>query len=142
MLSYPVRETLSVLKSIYQEAGVRLALPDRPGDEQERGNRRTLRELIEGLDVHWSPDAGERWRDTLRRAQLRGRLSGALPADAELDSEGLVTAHPNAQTNRAVALPFSVFHHMPTPKGPLPRARVGRRPTGTRSSTSIRRSPR
>ena len=128
VLSYPVRQTLGVLKSIYQEAGVRLALPDRPGDEQERGNRRTLRELIEGLDVHWSPDAGERWRDTLRRAQLRGRLSGALPTDAELDSEGLVTAHPNAQTNRAVALPFSVFHHMPTPERPTPESEGGPAP--------------
>ena len=41
---------------------MQLALPDRPGAEQERGNRRMLQQLIEGLEVHWSPEQGERWR--------------------------------------------------------------------------------
>ena len=117
IISFPLRRTLSVLKSIYQEASVRLALPDRPGEEHERGNRRTLRELTEGLEVHWSPDAGEGWRARLRRAQRSGRLArfaGTLP-DGQLDEEGLFAAHPDALTNRAVAIPFAVFHHMPTP---------------------------
>ena len=73
VLSYSMRRTLSVLKSIYQDAGVSLALPDDPGEGKERGNRRTLRRLLEGLDVNWSPSAGERWRDGLRRAQQAGR---------------------------------------------------------------------
>src|SRR5215207_5694414 len=119
ILSFPVRQTMSVLKSIYQEAGVRLALPDRPGEEKERGNRRTLRELTEGLDVHWDPDAGERWRAQVRRAQRAGRpgrLAGTLPAEAQLDGEGLLVGHPEASTKRSVAIPFAVFHHMPIPE--------------------------
>jgi hypothetical protein len=118
ILSFSVRRTLSVLKSIYQEAAVTLALPDRPGEEQERGNRRTLRDLLDGLDVHWNPDIGERWRAQLRAAQRHGRpgrLSGPIPAETDLDGEGLLTEPRTPAASSAVAIPFSVFHHMPTP---------------------------
>ena len=120
VLSYSMRRTLSVLKSIYQEAGVSLALPDGADESKERGNRRVLRQLLEGLDVNWSPSHGERWRDQLRRAQQagRGRLAGTLQSVAQLDREGLVPQTPSAAAKRAVAIPFAVFHHMPTPKGP------------------------
>src|SRR3954471_18060382 len=47
VLSYPVRQTLSTLKRIYQEAGFRLALPDSAlNRDHERGNRRILRRLV------------------------------------------------------------------------------------------------
>lgn len=120
VLSYPVRRTLSVLKSIYQEAGVSLALPEGPDESKERGNRRTLRRLLEGLDVNLSPSARERWREQLRRAQQsgRGRLAGTILTPAQLDGEGLLPQAPNAAAKRAVAIPFAVFHHMPTPQGP------------------------
>jgi hypothetical protein len=116
VISYPLRETLSALKSIYQEAGVRLALPERGPGVDERGNRRVLRELLAGLDVHWNPDAGESWRAALRRAQTAGRLLDRRAPSAELDAEGLIVAPPSPSANREAALPFAVFHHMPTPK--------------------------
>ncbi len=118
VISYPVRRTLSALKSIYQEAGVRLALPDSGGAEQERGNRRVLRELTDGLDVHWNADSGERWREQVRRAQQFGRLAGTsspVAGAGQLDREGLLPGSADPATNRAVAIPFAVFHHMPTP---------------------------
>jgi hypothetical protein len=121
VMSFPVRRTLSVLKSIYQVAGVSLALPEGPGESQERGNRRVLRQLLDGLDVNWSPSAGERWRNQLRKAQQagrRGRLAGTIQSAAQLDREGLIAQSPSAAANRAVAIPFAVFHHMPTPQGP------------------------
>jgi hypothetical protein len=116
VFSYPVRQTLSALKSIYQEAGVSLALPDHGPEADERGNRGVLRELLAGLDVHWNPDAGESWRAALRRAQRAGRLLDRGAPSAELDAEGLIVGPASASANRQVALPFAVFHHMPTPK--------------------------
>lgn len=117
ILSYPVRQTLSALKRIYQEAGVRLALPESPfGPDNERGNRRILRQLISGLEVHWNPDSGEAWRTAMRRAQTAGRWSAPPHATSALDSEGLIVAPVSEGANREVALPFAVFHHMPTPK--------------------------
>lgn len=115
VLSYPVREALSALKSIYQEAGVRLALPASGAGRDRYGNRGRLRDLVRGLEVHWSPDEGDRWRAQLRDAAGGGRLFAARPAAAQLDREGLVVSEPDPGRNRAVALPFSVFHHMPTP---------------------------
>jgi hypothetical protein len=113
-----MRQTLSVLKSIYQEASVSLALPDTGEGKEERGNRRTLRRLLEGLDVNWSPSEGERWREQLRRQQAHGgQLAGTILSPAQLDGEGLIPNASTAAAKRAVAIPFAVFHHMPTPKG-------------------------
>src|SRR5215475_7647512 len=61
IISFSVRDTLSALKSIYQEAGVRLALPDGGQREQEGGNRAVLRDLVDGLDVHWNGDRAKAW---------------------------------------------------------------------------------
>jgi hypothetical protein len=120
VLSYSVRQALSVLKSMYQQAGISLALPERPGESQERGNRLALRQLLDGLDVNWSPSAGERWRDLLRKTQQagRGRFAATIQSTAQLDAEGLVPGTSSAAAKQSVAIPFSVFHHMPTPKGP------------------------
>jgi hypothetical protein len=117
VISYPVRETLSALKSVYQEAAVQLALPAGPdGDSKERGprNRRILRNLVDGLEMHWNPDLAERWR-TVVRARGQPRFAGQSRIAAQLDGEGLIVAPPSRDAKRAVALPFSVFHHMPTP---------------------------
>ena len=43
-----MRRTLSVLKSIYQDAAVSLALPDDPGEGKERGNRRRCADCSKG----------------------------------------------------------------------------------------------
>ena len=119
IISYPVRQALSALKAIYQQASVSLALPDgaaggRPTDEG--GNRRVLRDLLDGLDVNWNGREAPGWRaavrltkDSARRAAAQESLSGPL------DGEGLIVAKPDPKALQKVAVPFAVFHHMPTP---------------------------
>ncbi|MDQ3678009.1 MAG: hypothetical protein M3401_14645 [Actinomycetota bacterium] len=117
LISYPVRETLSALKSIYQEAGLRLALPaPAPGTQRDdrRGNRAVLRELIDGFDVHWNSDSASRWRRQVRDLYRSGRLGGTGNS-GDRDDEGLTFEAPTRDGHRAVALQFAVFHHMPTP---------------------------
>jgi hypothetical protein len=119
VVSFPVRETLSALKSMYQEAAIELAQPDRP-EERERTNRRILRGLLDGLAVHWNDDLGERLRQRLRDEQPRRRQARrrtGLRTTRELDGEGLIVGARGRTANQAVSLPFSVFHNMPTPKG-------------------------
>jgi hypothetical protein len=121
VMSYSVREALSVLKSMYQQAAISLALPEDSGKSQERGNRFVLRQLLDGLDVNWSSRDGEHWRDLLRKTQQqrrRGRLAATLQSPAQLDAEGLVAGTSSPAAKQSVAIPFSVFHHMPTPKSP------------------------
>ena len=77
VMSYSVRQALSVLKSMYQEAGVSLALPEESGQSKERGNRFVLRQLLDGLDVNWSPRDGEHWRDLLRKTQQQRGVGGS-----------------------------------------------------------------
>jgi hypothetical protein len=120
VLSYSMRLALSTLKSIYQDAAVRLALPDPPRPvpgRDERGNRGVLRDLLEGLAVHWNPRTGQRWRRELRGSQGAAAFMGAAVASrGALDPEGLIPGRPDPARARAAALPFAVFHHMPTPK--------------------------
>lgn len=118
IISYSVRQALSALKSVYQEASVSLALPDRRGQGQERegGNRRRLRTLIEGLDVHWNSDSARGWREAVRRMNSSADyLRTELAVSGSLDSEGLISSQPDAAAFKQVAVPFAVFHHMPTP---------------------------
>lgn len=116
VLSYSVRDTLGALKSIYQQAAIALALPGAPGRHgREDVGRRFLRNLLDGLAVHWSEDAGERLRAQIRDAQPRSLYSLGFPRADELDAEGLPTGPVTAGRNASVALPFAVFHHMPTP---------------------------
>ncbi len=130
VLSFPVRDTLSALKSIYQEAGVHLALPDGPegpGD-RELTNRQILEHLVDGLAVHWRDDRGaaERRKHAVTKDHLR---SGRTDHVGELDSEGLVPTPPQPGRNEALAGPFSTFHNMPTPKGqPGPEGEPQERP--------------
>src|SRR5450631_998768 len=56
LISFSVRDTLSALKSVYQQASVALALPDPPGrnrNDERAGNRQRLAGLVDGLQVHW-----------------------------------------------------------------------------------------
>lgn len=119
IISYPVRETLSALKSIYQEAGVTLALPERPGvgrDKEGSENRRALSELVDGLDVHWDGHLAPRWRVINRASHRRGPgVASSAAGSRALDHEGLITGPRDPDRLRAAAQDFSVFHHMPTP---------------------------
>jgi hypothetical protein len=120
VISYPVRQVLSGLKAIYQEATVALALPDaRGGPNREKDvNRRVLGSLVDGLQVHWNGDEAPRWRSIVRVTRDTARQVSWQPLTGPLDREGLiVVAQPtNATDLHTLALPFAVFHHMPTPK--------------------------
>lgn len=139
VLSYPNRLTLTLLKSIFQIGGLQLALPTKErGDEP--GNRRALRQLIDGLAVNWNEDRALRWREALRRQQrvelerLQSDVSpGALnPFRSIPTTAAPFTADepggdflPNAtqlpppdspraqQLRRDVAVQFALYHHQP-----------------------------
>jgi hypothetical protein len=115
VMSYGVRDALSVVKSVYQQASVALALP--PGDEgRQRGsNRWILRELLSNLAVHWSDEEGRRLR-----VRARDQAREVVARDPrELDDEGLLRKPPTSTARTGVAVDFAVYHHMPTPEGDL-----------------------
>lgn len=120
IISYSVRQTLSALKTVYQEAGIKLALPDNPSDKnqkEDRGKRNLMSELVDGFDVHWNDQAGKRWRQVVRNMYTSQKLTSVQQAiTGPLDSEGLYITQRDAAAFKNVAVPFSVFHHMPTPK--------------------------
>lgn len=98
VMSFSVRESLSALKAVYQEAAVVLALPDPPDardpfdPESERHggpaitNRDRLQAILGGLDVHWSRNNARRWRAIARHRSASGTGSRALAGP--LDGEG------------------------------------------------------
>lgn len=122
IISYSVRQSLSALKSIYQEASVTLALPDSPreGQDDRRGKRDLLRDLVNGLEVHWNGRRAKEWRAAVRRQNLGNvGLRSALaqtPLSGPLDGEGLIVAERSPSALKQIAVPFAVFHHMPTPE--------------------------
>ncbi len=116
LISFSVRQALSALKAIYQEASVSLGLPDNL-QKDERSNRSRLRDLVEGLEVHWNGANANRWRAAVR--SMNRSPDGALAQQAlngPLDREGLIVGQPDAAALRKVTVPFAVFHHMPTPE--------------------------
>lgn len=118
IISYPVREALSAIKTVYQEAAIELALPDSGSQLQERhgGNRDKLTGLVQGFDIHWNGRDASKLRAVVRRMNRAGRKGLRRQAVGALDSEGLIVAPRSATTAKQAALPFAVFHHMPTPK--------------------------
>ena len=120
LISFSMRESLSALKSVYQQASVTLALPDEPrhgrGDDRPR-NRQRLAQLVDGLQVHWDGREASKLRAAVR--DRYGSINRIGQAAGPLDSEGLL-AQP-ASSLSAVATPFSVFHHMPTPPYSIPQ---------------------
>jgi hypothetical protein len=117
IISFSVRQTLSAIKILYQEAGLRLALPDGlPADERDEGNRGVLREMLDGLDVHWNGRNASEWREAVRQMNGSDRLKSVPQAiTGPMDREGLIIAERSSTAMKQVAVPFSVFHHMPTP---------------------------
>ena len=127
VFSYPVRLALSTLKSIYQQAGVTLGLPDRtPADiegRQEAANRRFIRSLLSGLEVNWSEERGERLRDTYRSGFALFRSAARFRPPRfyleQLNEDGTLKNVPAAGTTAAknlkqfVATQFAVYSHMP-----------------------------
>ena len=118
--TFSVRETLSAIKTVYQKAAVELALPSELGqgdDGHGGGNRNKLAAMLDGLDVHWDGRLASRWRAVMRdRGGFRPR-SVDRRTNRVLDSEGLylTTGQHDPADYKTTALPFAVFHHMPTP---------------------------
>ena len=117
LISFSMRGAFSALKSIYREASVSLALPDRKlfGQRQEIGNVSRLRQLVDGLQVHWDARAARDWREGVRLTKSSRGYPGTQPVAGQLDSEGAITDAPNANAFHSVAMPFAVYHHMPAP---------------------------
>ena len=123
ILSWPMRFALSTLKTVYQRAGVDLALPDRRppirGEEQESAHRRLVRDLVDGLAVGWDDERGERLRSYYRN--LFGSPTGTFfpfhyqPGD--IGSDGLLVRMPPGDANRfyreRMAEQFAVVNHVP-----------------------------
>lgn len=129
VMSFSVRETLSALKALYQEAGLVLAMPDPVDDrdphdpESGRGqdgrlpvptNRQRLGAMLRGLEVHWNRNAAKRWR-AITRARAKSGPAGQRALNGPLDREGLITAARSPAAFQAIAGPFAAYHHMPTP---------------------------
>ncbi|HZY51005.1 MAG TPA: hypothetical protein VFE64_14640 [Devosia sp.] len=139
ILAYPNRATLTLMKSIVQIGGLRLALP-RAGGDYRQGNREVLLTLLDGMAVNWNSDSGRGWRARLRDRQRSeaGRLAGGIaPASlnpfrivpggqapftaGELGGDGLPNATqlppPGSNDGRALrsqlAQQFALYHHMP-----------------------------
>ena len=128
VMSYSVRESLSALKAVYQEASVVLAVPDpaddtdpndpesgegRGHDTPKIGNRQRLAAILRGLDVHWDAQKARRLRAIARHRSAAGNTARAL--NGQLDAEGLITAARNPAAFQDIAGHFSAYHHMPTP---------------------------
>jgi len=116
IISPSIRSALSVLKGMYQKAGVELALPARGGQREQGGNYYKLKQLVDGLAVNWNENLRDRYRDGGK--QLYERLQYPLRTQA-IGSDGLFqtprldsTQLKNVHTG--IANEFAVFHHVPT----------------------------
>lgn len=127
IFSYPVRLALSTIKSIYQQAGLALGLPDRSadlqGEERYSPNRQFLQALLSGLEVNWNADLGEGLRDAYRAGfgqlhSFAGLNAVHYPA-AFLNPDGTLNNMPPAGSpqakniNQFVANQFALYTHMP-----------------------------
>jgi hypothetical protein len=126
ILSYNLRYALSSIKSVYQQAGIGLALPDRRppirGEEGESHHRRLLKQLIAGFEVNWGDRLGTDLRQ--RERHLFGASGGAsfpLPYQAaDLGPDGLLQTMPPREADQSyrqrVAQQFAVCNHVPQGK--------------------------
>ena len=142
IVSYSVRESLSALKAVYQEAGGRAGAARRseasaePGREtrQPSAARRDPRRPRRALERESRRSAGA---SSCAACTGPAAPSGRWPARSTPRVSSRRRATPGAF--QSVAVPFAVYHHMPTP------TQRGRRPGCDRSrtrSTSTRRSAR
>jgi hypothetical protein len=118
IVSYSNRNALSLIKGLYQQAGIELALPesrDRQQREQPR-NYEKLQNLVEGLAVNWDDNLRNFYRDG-GRERLR-ELQAAL-RQSPLGRDGLYQTAQMDQTQltnvrRAAAQEFAIYHRMPS----------------------------
>ena len=150
VLSFSVRESLSALKAVYQEAGVVLALPDAPDDvdpndpEQEPGARRAGARRHEPAATGRDPRAASTSTGTQRKREALARPR-APSQHRRHGRRARSTARSTARASSRGAQPGCVpGHRRPVQRVP-PHAdahREGGGPGGGRSqraSTSTRR---
>ncbi|MBD2731845.1 hypothetical protein H6G96_37630 [Nostoc sp. FACHB-892] len=116
IFSYSNRNTLSLLKGLYQQAGIELALPESRDrrDREEQSNYEKLQDLVTGLAVNWNDNLRDRYRDGGRES-LRN-LQEAI-RKMPLGTDGLYQTAMNwaqlANVRSAVAQEFEVYHRLP-----------------------------
>lgn len=130
--SFSMRECASLIKAIYREASVELALPDDGSNRRnELDHRGVLAGLVGPLAVHWGGDkeaGGVRRRHLLRLPDSRelsvrlgrlGTLTHSTAGQPLHDDEGHFDQRATQQLNYAarkdIAEGCMAFHHMPTP---------------------------
>ncbi|HEV8388297.1 MAG TPA: hypothetical protein VGQ35_00560, partial [Dongiaceae bacterium] len=126
ILSFPVRFALSTIKSIYQQAGVELALPDRSppirGEQEVAHHRQTIRALVSDFAVNWEEKRGKALRDYYRD-HFGSPLAAFFPSQyspAALGPDGLLKSVPTDAAGKffrhRMSEQFAVFHHVPQGK--------------------------
>jgi hypothetical protein len=121
MVSYSTRNVLSLLKGLYQRAGVELALPNSGASWQrsQRGNQAAIQYLVDGLAVNWNAKMRDRYRDGGReffasqQAPLRDQPVGA---DGLFQTTQIEGSPQLLEARKGAAQEFSVFHHIPAGK--------------------------
>lgn len=140
--SFSMRESLSLIKAIYRQATVDLAVPrEGTSSRHDLGNRGVLESLVNDLAVHWGGEQRSRERqlrhltrmeesqavlaarpggsELRQRLDRLGRLSAAAKGRALLDEEGCydneATKGLPASDRTDIAECCMAFHHMPTP---------------------------
>lgn len=124
--SYPFRKGLALIKDLYQQIGVELALPDTHPAKREGGARArsTLRGALSGLPINWNAEKARSWPRATRldgsAASLRRNLALWANNAQAFDAEGLPpqpfppSDDPNSGRSRFLQH-FAAFHHLPAP---------------------------
>lgn len=125
IFTYPLRYALSMIKTIYQKAGVVLALPDRgEGDDERQGgsqNRRLLNGLLTGLQENWDDKLGLRWRNELRDLGVEHLASFYAPLYTQdnIGADGTFNPIPpdaDLPYRKQMLMQHAVFRHIPPGK--------------------------
>ena len=130
VFSYSKRMAISALKTIYQQAGLYLALPGREGDlvsdMRESRNTQILKNLLGGLQVNWDRDSGERlrsrYRDSFKNSKDEHFTAGYKLDANKLNPDGTLNNVPLPGTqayemyNQLLSEQYAVYTHMPQGK--------------------------
>ncbi len=115
IITYPIRRVLSAVKSIYKRASEAIVLPS--GRDQRGSNRNTLSGFLDGVAVHWNGKEAPRKRDIVKsftEGSIGNGSFGFLPPQS-VDDDGAINDGTEKEGFEKMTMPFSVFHHMPTP---------------------------